>query len=105
MHVPSEKLVETIVRAVLAELSRQGVTLDAPVDKSNRSRERENIHGQRVVIDYSDYKTPVLTEAHVRSLAVSTREIVVPKGTICTVGAADLIAAKKLVLSFADPSS
>ncbi len=103
-QLPIERLVEAIVRAVLTELSRRGVSIAEPA-AVGRGPERAPACTGKVVLDYADYKTPVLTEAHVRSVPPSTREIVVPSGTLCTIGAKDLMAQRKLVLSFAPPSS
>jgi ethanolamine utilization cobalamin adenosyltransferase len=55
-------------------------------------------------MDFSGYRTPVLTERLVRAAAPSVTEIVVPAGTYCTEGARDMLEKRKLTLTFKNPS-
>ena len=48
----------------------------------------------------SKYKTPVLTENHMRKLHVLTGEVIVPKGTVVTPKAKELIKEKQILISF-----
>jgi hypothetical protein len=52
------------------------------------------------VIDMNGYKTPVLTENHIAVLEYEVNEIIIPKGTIITPGAKDLIKKRKLILTY-----
>ena len=54
---------------------------------------------QPKIIDMSNYKTPILTENHLLTLDPKINEIVVPKGTIITPGARDIIKRHKIVLN------
>ena len=102
MKVVSEQLVEAIVRAVLDELRRRGVEISGPGTVDMRLRDRQG--ATSVEIDFSEYKTPVLTERHVRGLIPDIAEIVVPAGTFCTAGAKDLLQKRKLTLRTKSPS-
>jgi len=89
VEIPIDRLVEIIVREVLAELVKRGVAIG--------SRPGERVvapvadQAARVEIDMTGYRTPVLTESRVRALGRHVREIIVPAGTICTIGARDLL--------------
>ncbi len=118
VEIPSEKLIELIVREVLAELARRGVSAlpphagavfasAAPQAGNGHASVPGNGHapassgaGARALeIDFSDYKTPVLTEHHVRAAGRDIREIIVPAGTVCTIGARDLLQQRHLKLT------
>ena len=94
MELSPEQLVETVVRAVLAELARRGVVIAPPISMPSSVESRRSVE-----IDFSEYKTPVLTEMHVRGTAREVREIVVPAGTICTTGAKDLMQQRRMRLT------
>lgn len=102
MHVISEQLVEAIVRAVIAELTRRGVEISGSMPA--RSPMREHREATSVEIDFSEYKTPVLTERQVRGVSRGIAEIIVPAGTLCTEGARDLLQKRKLTLKTKSPS-
>jgi hypothetical protein len=93
-----EELVNKVVAAVMAELSKRGVKVDVgppqkstftPVASSNPS-----VH----VIDMSEFRSPVLLERHLLSLAPEVKEIAVPAGSVITPGARDLLRRKKLMV-------
>jgi hypothetical protein len=105
----SEKLVESIVREVIAELRRRGVDVPGPSAATAPARGTEAVAtrvvpGARLEMDFSGYRTPVLTERLVRAAAPSVTEIVVPAGTYCTEGARDMLEKRKLTLTFKNPS-
>ena len=107
MQIPSEKLIELIVREVLAELARRGVEIPAPHSGNGQALISGNGHApasggacpRSLEIDFSDYKTPVLTEYHVRAAGREVKEIIVPAGTVCTFGARDLLQQRHLKLT------
>jgi hypothetical protein len=98
MNLTMEELVNKVVAAVLAELSRRGVRVDfAPPQKSHfttTSLPNSTVH----VIDMSEFRSPVLLERHLLSLAPEVKEIAVPAGSVITPGARDLLRRKKLML-------
>ena len=102
MRVISEQLVEAIVRAVIAELRKRGVEVagSSPAVGTPRGQQPAT----SVEIDFSEYRTPVLTERLVRGLGPGVVQIVVPAGTHCTTGAKDLMQKKKLTLKIKSPS-
>lgn len=100
MKVDIEKIIDIIVREVITELTKLGVDIELS-SKEVKIIKPPNVitDDKREVIDMSDYKTPVLTENHLLSLDSSKVEIVVPKGTILTPGARDIIRKRKLKLT------
>jgi hypothetical protein len=102
MHGISEQLVEAIVRAVIAELRRRGVEVGGSMPGSGPVRARRD--ATSVEMDFSEYKTPVLTERQVRGVDPGIVEIIVPAGTLCTEGARDLLQKRKLTLKTKSPS-
>ncbi|MHB8854612.1 MAG: hypothetical protein ACYC6P_14815 [Ignavibacteriaceae bacterium] len=101
MKIDIEKLIEIIVREVIAELSKLGEVIDFSSKelKADCSCTTIKQNKQRKTIDLSNYKTPLLTENHLVSLDPAIAEIVVPKGTIISPGAKDIIKKHKLILS------
>jgi len=99
VEIPVEKLVEIIVREVLAELAKRGVVPSAGA--APRFAPPAAAEGPGVVIDMTGYRTPVLTESRVRALGRHIREIIVPAGTICTIGARDLMQQRRIKLTYA----
>ncbi|HEX9006728.1 MAG TPA: hypothetical protein VF889_05510 [Bacteroidota bacterium] len=108
VQIPSEKLIELIVREVVAELARRGVAVSLPGPGNGQAVPAGGTgHApapvaacpRRLEIDFTDYKTPVLTEHHVRSAGRDVREIIVPAGTVCTIGARDLLQQRHLTLT------
>lgn len=102
MHGISEQLVEAIVRAVIAELRRRGVEVGGSTPASGPVRGKKEATSME--IDFSEYKTPVLTERQVRGVEPGVVEIIVPAGTLCTEGARDLMQRRKLTLKTKSPS-
>ena len=98
VQISVEKLVEIIVKEVLAALAKRGVDVGPPGAASVRTpaAARESA----VEIDMTGYKTPVLTENRVRILERHVRQIVVPAGTVCTTGARDVMKERKMTLIY-----
>jgi hypothetical protein len=102
VQISYDQLVEAVVRAVMAELSRRGVDVTGvPTGGTLRGVSR---NAASVEMDFSEYKTPVLAERQVRAVVRGTAEIVVPPGTICTEGAKDLMQKRKIALKVKSPS-
>ncbi|MDR3628457.1 MAG: hypothetical protein P4L45_16550 [Ignavibacteriaceae bacterium] len=99
MKIKIEKLIEIITTEVIAELTRLGVE----IDYTPTGEKKLNTAGSRrklcEIIDLKNYKTPVLTENHLESLSPEVMEIEIPKGTIITPGARDLIKKRNLRIS------
>lgn len=99
MQLSIEQLVAIVVREVLAELARRGIV---PGIRTAESAGAEPAGpSSRVTVDMTGYKTPVLTENRVRAMERHVSELVVPAGTVCTSGARDLMAQRKMKLTYA----
>ena len=101
MTISREQLIEIIVREVLAELRRRGLDGDAAVNDATKPKPFNGRISNRVVIDLKEFKTPGLTEFRLQQLDDAVQEIVVPKGTIFTPGANDIIKKRSLIVSSA----
>ncbi len=91
-----EQLVESIVREVIAELTRRGVGLPGPPARSVPVQHASP--GSTVEIDMSPYRTPVLTEGQLSRIDGKVSTVVVPCTTVVTPGAWAVIRSKKLML-------
>jgi hypothetical protein len=96
VDIPIDKLVEIIVRQVLAELAKQGIRVGGSPGRQSPA----GADPARVTIDMTGYRTPVLTEDRVRSLDPRVREILVPPGTVCTIGARDTLQRRKIKMIY-----
>ena len=102
MQIDIEKLIEIIVREVIAELSKgKGDLIIADAVKgTNVASAPVQQEKQKAVIKLDGYKTPVLTEHHLKSVGATIKEIEVPRGTVLTPGARDIIKKRKLTLGY-----
>ena len=99
MKINIENLVEIITKEVIKELLKIGVELDFsknmksgnPVNKGNQ---------KKLEIDMSGYKTPILTEYAAESIGQDVNEIILPKGTVFTPGARDVIKKRNFIISY-----
>ena len=101
MNIPREQLIEIIVREVLAELQRRGLSVDDPSIDASKPKPVGGGTSARAIIDLKEYRTPVLTEYRLQQLDAAVAEIVIPKGTIITPGANDIIKKRSLIVSSA----
>lgn len=99
MQIPVERLVEIIVRQVLAELKKHSVVVGSTA-AVNVVAPPPAVQPSHVEIDMSGYRTPVLTENCVRSQERHVREILVPAGTVCTIGARDAMQQRRMKLTY-----
>ncbi len=119
MNICIEKLITIVTREVIAELQRRGIAVDGIGETGAASRHaagaavraaagpasREAVAAvsvvppRRAAIDLSMFKTPVLAEHHLLSLDPSVTEIVIPRRTVITPGARDVIKKRSLVVS------
>jgi hypothetical protein len=99
MNLSMEELINKVVAAVLAELARRGIKLDAVPSPPSGVRAMPAAGPHSYVVDMSGFKSPVLLERHVFMLSPEIKEIVVPAGTVVTPGARDIIKKKNLKLT------
>jgi hypothetical protein len=109
VQISIEQLVASIVREVVSELVRRGVTVTggmhyapAPATTGRGSPAQAGPAAApspaagTLEIDMSGYRTPILTEDYLIRLAPSVSTLIVPCSTVLTPGARDLIRKKKL---------
>ena len=99
MKISIEKLTELIVREVIIILIQKGYRLDPSSSKNNNLKQSAFSEHKQLVIDMSSYKTPVVTENHLSSIAAEIKEIIIPEQTIITPGAKQIIKNKQLIVS------
>jgi hypothetical protein len=96
LEISLEKIVSLVTAEVVKELAKQGVKV---VGDSGGNRNGDAVNALRTKsqkIDMSKYRTPVLTENHIRRLHELTGEVVVPKGTILTPKARELLRERRI---------
>ena len=98
MNQSIEELVNKVVAEVLAELSRRGAKVDFGPPQKNPTKTASPPNGSVHVVDMSGFRSPVLLESHLLSLAPEVKEIAIPAGTVITPGARDVIRKKSLIL-------
>jgi len=91
MKISIERLIELIVKQVVAELTKRGVEIDF-------GDENKLLLNTKVEIDMSCYKTPVLTENNFQFISAEG-EIIIPEKTVITPGAREIIKKKKLIVT------
>jgi hypothetical protein len=101
LKIDINKLIEIIIKEVVAELSKRGIeienaNLSSNIQFSLKSSQRK---GQSLIINMNEYKTPVLTESKLESIDPGITEIVIPKGTVITPGAKDIIKRRNLIIN------
>ena len=99
MKINIENLVEIITKEVIKELLKIGVELDFPKEmKTGNLSNKGNQKKQE--INMSGYKTPILTEYALESIGRDVNEIIIPKGTVFTPGARDIIKKRNFIISY-----
>ncbi|MEJ2614006.1 MAG: hypothetical protein P8Z35_03525 [Ignavibacteriaceae bacterium] len=99
MKINIENLVEIIAKEVIKELLKIGVELDFSKEiKSNNLSNNGNQKKQE--IDMSGYKTPILTEYILEAIEPDVNEIIIPKGTVFTPGARDIMKKRNFIISY-----
>ena len=93
-----EELVNKVVAAVLAELSRRGVKVDFGPSQNTPLKTAPPPNSFVHVVDMKGFRSPVLLERHLLSLGPEIKEIAVPAGSVITPGARDVLRKKNLIL-------
>lgn len=97
-QISLEKLIESIVREVIAELTKRGVDVGSPPVSAPGAPVQHARPGSTLEVDMSAYRTPVLTESQLRRIGEGVSTVVVPCTTVVTPGAWAAIRSKKLML-------
>ncbi len=98
MEFSFEKLVSLITVDVVKELVKQGVTVNTLSGKTSPNSSVTGFRNKCQRIDMSKYKTPILTENHIRRLHELTGLVQIPKGTVITPKAKELIRERQISL-------
>ncbi|MCX6144447.1 MAG: hypothetical protein NTZ35_14660 [Ignavibacteriales bacterium] len=91
-------MVNKVVASVLAELSRRGVKVEFGPPQKNNPTTVSPPNASAYVVDMSGFRSPVLLERHLLSLAPEVKEVAVPAGSVITPGARDILRKKNLIL-------
>ena len=96
MEITLQKLIELVTAEVVKELKKQGVrVVDSSGNKvSNNQMQQYRKKSER--IDMSKYKSPILTENHIKRLHELTGNVIIPQKTIITPKAKELLKEKNL---------
>jgi len=100
LQISLEKLIQMIADEVVKELKKQGVKVISSSNQLNVVNSIDALRTKSEKIDMSKYRTPILTENHIRHLHELTGEVIVPSGTIITPKARELIKAKGIQVKF-----
>jgi hypothetical protein len=98
LEISLQKLIELVTAEVVKEIKKQGVQV---VDASGNNVSNTQMHNYQTKterIDMSKYKSPVLTENHIKKLHELTGNLIVPQGTIITPKAKELLKERNLTL-------
>lgn len=99
MEITLEKLISLVTVEVVKELKKQGIQVISSLDNDDLGILTDSLKTKSEKIDMSRYRTPVLTEIHIRRLHQLTGEVIIPKNTIITPKAKEIIKEKKLIIT------
>ena len=88
-----EEIIKLVVREVIKELQKQGIQID------NEFSIRDN-SSDKYRFEMKKYKSKLLTESNIAELGTNINEIEIPKKTIITPSAKDLIRKRKIKISY-----
>ncbi len=89
--IPLETVIRLVTERVMAELLTQGVRIESGVQPRVISGEPGTAPPRSERVDMSAYRTPVLTERHVLRLHALTTAVIVPRGTVVSPKAKELL--------------
>jgi len=98
LEISLQKLIELVTAEVVKELKKQGVQVVDATGKNVSNTQMHNYRTKTERIDMSKYKSPILTENHIKQLHELTGNLIVPHGTIITPKAKELLKEKNLTL-------
>lgn len=99
MEITLEKLISLVTAEVVKELKKQGIQVIPSSDNNSLGVSTDSLRTKSEKIDMSRYRTPVLTEIHIRRLNELTGEVLIPKNTIITPKAKEIIKEKRLIIT------
>jgi hypothetical protein len=99
LEITLEKLISLVTVEVVKELKKQGIQVISSLDNDGLGISTDSLRTKSEKIDMSKYRTPVLTEIHIRRLHQLTGEVIIPKNTIITPKAKEIIKEKRLIIT------
>ena len=99
MEIALDKIIQIITQQVVKELQTKGVKILATNAAANDLVALNSLRTKSEQPDMSAYKTPILTEQHVKKLHELTGEIIVPVAAKITPKAKELIKQKQLIVT------
>ena len=93
-----QKLIQLIIKEIIKELVEQGIIKNSDIEKSREFNFGQSIRNKVEKIDMSKYRTPILTENQINHLHELTGQIIVPKGTVITPKAKEVLKTKQISL-------
>ena len=100
MEITVEKIIQIVTAEVLRELKKLGVDIVSSPGTVNNKFLSGGVRTKSEIIDMSKFRTPLVTENHLRKLHDLTGEIIVPEGTIVTPKAREMIKEKHILIKF-----
>jgi hypothetical protein len=95
VEVNIEQIIQLVTKHVIRDLQNRGIKIkEGSVSFSNP----HVLKTKSERVDMSRYKTPILTENHIRRLHELTGEVVVPEGTVITPKAKEMIKDRHIVI-------
>ena len=99
MEIALDQLIQRVTSAVVKELKSQGIQILHSSPSGPGSDDINRLRTKSEKIDMSKYRTPILTESHIRRLHELTGEVIIPKGTVITPKARELVKQTQIILT------
>jgi len=90
-------LIQQVTTQVISELQSRGVQI---ISRGTAGDHVQALKTKSESIDMQKYRTPVLTEDHIRRLHELTGEIIIPTGTVITPKARELVKQKQIIVTY-----
>jgi len=88
-----EEIIKLVVKEVIKELQKKGIQIDSDFPIRDNSSDKYRFEMEK-------YKSKLLTESNIAELGTNINEIEIPKKTIITPSAKDLIRKRKIKISY-----
>ena len=98
LEISLQKLIELVTAEVVKELKKHGMQVVEASGKNASNTRMHNYQTKTERIDMSKYKSPILSENHIKQLHELTGNLIVPQGTIITPKAKELLKEKNLIV-------
>jgi hypothetical protein len=97
LEIDINKLIQKVTSQVISELRAQGVRINYTGQVPEQFGSLR-IKSEKINMD--KYRSPVLTENHLRRLHELTGEIIIPRGTVITPRAREIVKEKKIIITY-----